>query len=97
MGYIIEEMAAKKMKSKVMKAKEVFESQVESVMEKKMDVANEFESGLDPAEEKTLDKMLMAIVWFILGWLGLSLLLVFRGYVCADLMRGAFFCAGLIN
>lgn len=35
---------------------------------------------LDPQEEKVLDWILKGVVFFILGWLGLSLLLVVGGY-----------------
>lgn len=35
---------------------------------------------LDPAEEKMLDRILMAVVVFILGWLALSIILVILGY-----------------
>lgn len=35
---------------------------------------------LDPEEEKMLDWILKGIVIFILGWLGLSVLLVIGGY-----------------
>ncbi len=54
-----------------------------------------FGGELDPKEEKMLDRILMVIVWFILGWLGLSVILVLRGYVCSEVLKGAFFCAGL--
>jgi len=35
---------------------------------------------LDPQEEKLLDWILKAVVFFVLGWLGLSVLLVIGGY-----------------
>jgi hypothetical protein len=35
---------------------------------------------LDPQEEKVLDWILKGVVFFILGWLALSLLLVVGGY-----------------
>ena len=35
---------------------------------------------LDPKEEKMLDWILNGVVIFILGWLGLSVLLVVAGY-----------------
>jgi hypothetical protein len=38
------------------------------------------ESGLDPQEEKILDWILKGVVAFILGWLGLSILMVIGGY-----------------
>jgi hypothetical protein len=38
------------------------------------------EDKLDPAEEKMLDNILKGVVIFILGWLGLSILLVIGGY-----------------
>ena len=40
----------------------------------------EMEGNLDPQEEKMLDWILKGIVWFVLGWLGLSVLLVIGGY-----------------
>lgn len=86
-------MATKK-KSKI----KVLKDEVVTPMVDKIEKAqDEFESGLDPAEEKMLDKILMTIVWFIVGWLGLSVLLVLRGYVCNEIVSGAFFCAGIIN
>jgi len=36
--------------------------------------------ALDPKEEKMLDWILNGVVIFILGWLGLSVLLVIGGY-----------------
>jgi hypothetical protein len=36
--------------------------------------------ALDPKEEKMLDWILNGVVIFILGWLGLSILLVIGGY-----------------
>ena len=38
------------------------------------------EAGLDPQEEKVLDWILKGVVAFILGWLGLSILMVIGGY-----------------
>jgi hypothetical protein len=38
------------------------------------------EGQLDPQEEKVLDWILKAVVAFILGWLGLSILMVIGGY-----------------
>ena len=35
---------------------------------------------LDPQEEKVLDWILKGVVAFVLGWLGLSILLVIGGY-----------------
>lgn len=35
---------------------------------------------LDPQEEKILDWILKGVVAFILGWLGLSILMVIGGY-----------------
>ncbi len=35
---------------------------------------------LDPQEEKVLDWILKGVVAFILGWLGLSILMVIGGY-----------------
>lgn len=35
---------------------------------------------LDPAEEKVLDWILKGVVGFVLGWLGLSILLVAGGF-----------------
>lgn len=40
----------------------------------------EGEEKLDPQEEKMLDWILKGVVIFILGWLGLSVLLVIGGY-----------------
>jgi len=40
----------------------------------------EEEGKLDPQEEKVLDWILKAVVAFILGWLGLSILMVIGGY-----------------
>lgn len=54
-----------------------------------------FGEKLDPAEEKMLDRILMAVVIFILAWLGLSILLVLRGYACSEWIGGSFICAGL--
>lgn len=39
------------------------------------------ESQLDPQEEKVLDWILKAVVAFILGWLGLAILMVIGGYL----------------
>jgi hypothetical protein len=36
--------------------------------------------ALDPQEEKVLDWILKGVVAFILGWLGLSILMVVGGY-----------------
>lgn len=38
------------------------------------------EAGLDPQEEKMLDWILKGVVAFILGWLGLSILMVIGGF-----------------
>ncbi|KKU56651.1 hypothetical protein A3H89_00345 [Candidatus Amesbacteria bacterium RIFCSPLOWO2_02_FULL_48_11] len=38
------------------------------------------EGQLDPGEEKILDWVLKGVIAFILGWLGLSILLVIGGY-----------------
>jgi len=38
------------------------------------------EDKLDPKEEKMLDWILKGVVTFILGWLGLSILLVIGGF-----------------
>lgn len=38
------------------------------------------EGHLDPEEEKVLDWILKAVVAFILGWLGLAILMVIGGY-----------------
>jgi putative Mn2+ efflux pump MntP len=38
------------------------------------------DSGLDPQEEKMLDWILKGVVAFILGWLGLSILMVVGGF-----------------
>lgn len=40
----------------------------------------EWGEKLDPQEEKVLDWILKGVVIFILGWLGLSILLVIGGY-----------------
>ncbi len=40
----------------------------------------EWGEALDPQEEKVLDWILKGVVIFILGWLGLSILLVIGGY-----------------
>jgi len=56
-------------------------SEVEKVVvpvETKKD--NEWGEALDPQEEKVLDWILKGVVIFILGWLGLSILLVIGGY-----------------
>lgn len=39
------------------------------------------EETLDPKEEKMLDWILKAVVAFVLGWLGLSILLVLGGFL----------------
>jgi hypothetical protein len=36
---------------------------------------------LDPAEEKLLDRILMGIVIFVLGWLALGILLSIKGLI----------------
>ncbi len=54
------------------------ESKAEIVGEASLGVSEE--SGLDPQEEKILDWILKAVVTFILGWLGLSILMVIGGY-----------------
>lgn len=41
---------------------------------------NDWGEPLDPQEEKVLDWILKGVVAFILGWLGLSILLVIGGY-----------------
>lgn len=38
------------------------------------------DAGLDPQEEKVLDWILKGVVAFILGWLGLSILMVAGGF-----------------
>lgn len=50
-----------------------------SVEVKQEELADE-EGQLDPQEEKVLDWILKAVVAFILGWLGLSILMVIGGY-----------------
>jgi hypothetical protein len=60
-------MAAKQSKSKL------------KVVEPVVALAPE-EAGLDPQEEKVLDWILKGVVAFILGWLGLSILMVIGGY-----------------
>jgi hypothetical protein len=38
------------------------------------------ENTLDPQEEKILDWILKAVVFFVLGWLALAILMVIGGY-----------------
>jgi len=38
------------------------------------------ENELDPQEEKVLDFILKAVVVFVLGWLGLAVLMVIGGF-----------------
>lgn len=47
-------------------------------LEEKKD--EEWGEPLDPQEEKVLDWILKGVVAFVLGWLGLSILLVIGGY-----------------
>ena len=77
-------VAAKNTKKKTVgvKAPAVEEPRVE-IAETGMPKWREAEMGedkLDPAEEKMLDRILNGVVIFILGWLGLSVLLVIGGY-----------------
>jgi hypothetical protein len=68
-------MATKsKVKSQKVKAEETKPAEV-----KKEELLEE-EGQLDPQEEKVLDWILKAVVAFILGWLGLSILMVIGGY-----------------
>ncbi len=48
---------------------------------KKDQAKEQAEEGLDPKEEKMLDWILKGVVAFVLGWLGLSILLVFGGFL----------------
>jgi len=67
-------MAATKSKVKSEKLK------VEDKPVVKKEETLEEEGQLDPQEEKVLDWILKAVVAFILGWLGLSILMVIGGY-----------------
>jgi hypothetical protein len=80
-------MAVKAVKKKTTKtSKSVVEDEVKVVpsevsmpkWHETSEVADE--DKLDPAEEKMLDNILKGVVIFILGWLGLSILLVIGGY-----------------
>ena len=53
---------------------------VEPVMPEKKQDEMGVDGNLDPEEEKMLDWILKGIVWFVLGWLALSVLLVIGGY-----------------
>lgn len=64
-------------KEKMINEAEVVEEKAEMKNDIKMD---ETEDVLDPAEEKMLDRILMGVVIFILGWLALSIILVVLGY-----------------
>jgi hypothetical protein len=66
-------MAVKQSKSKA-KPKEEIKPEVVK------DMVSDEEGQLDPQEEKILDWILKAVVAFILGWLGLSILMVIGGY-----------------
>lgn len=67
-------MAVKQSRSKPKpKAKEEIKPEV-------VEADPEEEGQLDPQEEKVLDWILKAVVAFILGWLGLSILMVIGGY-----------------
>lgn len=94
-------MAAKKVsrsKPKLTRKDEVMEKPVmaETPVVKETNQDDDlFGEKLDPAEEKMLDRILMAVVIFILAWLGLSILLVLRGYACSEWISGSFMCAGL--
>lgn len=46
---------------------------------KPVEMTSDEENKLDPQEEKMLDWILKAIVIFVLGWLGLSVLMVIGG------------------
>lgn len=71
-------MAAKKGKTKPTEPEMKQETVVTPA---KVDSSEMDEDGkLDPAEEKMLDRILMGVVIFILGWLGLSIILVVLGY-----------------
>ena len=79
-GGILDDMAVKKAKNLPVgrhgsKVKEVIETPV--VVEKKEE---DWGEPLDPQEEKVLDWILKGVVAFVLGWLGLSILLVIGGY-----------------
>ncbi len=64
-------MAVRKSKTKVKVAEEKMVKPV---------VAESDENQLDPQEEKVLDFILKAVVVFVLGWLGLAILMVIGGF-----------------
>jgi hypothetical protein len=71
-------------KTKVKKSKKVIEPVAELVVPAKSDEVEKNEWGgdkLDPAEEKLLDRILMGIVIFVLGWLALGILLSIKGLI----------------
>ena len=80
-------MARAKTKSSRTKVTKAVEMPVEPVKEaaglpKWHQTDDQMDEGekLDPKEEKMLDWILNGVVIFILGWLGLSVLLVIGGY-----------------
>jgi len=73
-------MAVKQSKSKS-KSKEEVKVESSSANPPTLKASEGLEEGqLDPQEEKVLDWILKAVVAFILGWLGLSILMVIGGY-----------------
>jgi hypothetical protein len=87
-GMAVKKKTQRRKDSKIQRSKKVEESMVmDDVMiqesnnpikvEKKDE---EWGEPLDPQEEKVLDWILKGVVIFILGWLGLSILLVIGGY-----------------
>lgn len=71
---------AVKRKAKKAKVEEVEEVVKEPSYAKASEGEQEWGEPLDPQEEKVLDWILKGVVIFILGWLGLSILLVIGGY-----------------
>jgi hypothetical protein len=74
-------MAVKNPKLKLPKTEEKpVEEAPKEVVKPSWHKDEEEEGKLDPQEEKVLDWILKAVVAFILGWLGLSILMVIGGY-----------------
>lgn len=75
--------ATKKVSGKIVANERVADAGVElqtpGVPQWRKGEVGDTEEELDPKEEKFLDLILKAVVVFILGWLGLSILLVLAG------------------
>lgn len=64
-------MATKKTKKQAVREEKVVVAKLAPVVD---------ENQLDPQEEKILDWILKAVVAFVLGWLGLAIVMVIGGF-----------------